>query len=583
VFTTTLRTKFLLSLLLIIAVLTSAVLLIVRFRVQVHERNEIVKALDSAVVTFLTFQRQRETTLERSAALLATLPPLMAVMTTRDPATIQDASTPFWKLSGSQVFVMASPEGELAAIHAEAPNFPLAVVRDAVKGYLAGDGARDWWFGDGHLYQVFFEPIYFGAEERGHPIGILAVGYEVDASLAADVSRVASGHVGFGYGGQLVVSTVEDSVRDALNRQLTEVVARGRNTTELLLDSERFLATSVSLSEGPSPGVTLTVLKSFDAATAFLDSLNRWIVAVGIVAILVGGGFVFVASSTFTRPLAQLVSGVRALERGDYVFPLDLRGSDEVSALTMAFRSMRQRLQETQRQLLEAEQLATIGTMASTISHDLRHPLTAVLAYAEYLSDRNLSEAQRKDFYQEIRIAVNRMLDQISSLLGFSKQAEALQLTEGYVEDVIDRAIKTMKAAPEFEATLVTFTPSRSCLALFDPAKLERVILNLLLNAGEAVSPESGQIHVTCTATLQGTEVRVADNGPGIPEPILDSLFRPFVSYGKEKGIGLGLTVVHSIMQQHHGEVRVESTGPTGTVFLVRLPPSHPVTQRMSV
>ena len=97
-------------------------------------------------------------------------------------------------------------------------------------------------------------------------------------------------------------------------------------------------------------------------------------------------------------------------------------------------------------------------------------------------------------------------------------------------------------------------------------------MLNLLFNAAEAVPAGSGTIDVSCRISDRGTEIRVADNGPGIPAEIGASLFQPFVSHGKEKGIGLGLTVVQNIMQQHHGEVCVESTGKDGTVFRLFFP-----------
>src|SRR5690349_22168588 len=99
----TLRSKFLLALVLISASLTWATLLLVRHRVEIRVRQEIVEALKNSVVTFHVLQAQREVTLERSAALLASLPPLKAVMTSEDAATIQDASNMFWSLSGSQL------------------------------------------------------------------------------------------------------------------------------------------------------------------------------------------------------------------------------------------------------------------------------------------------------------------------------------------------------------------------------------------------------------------------------------------------------------------------------------------------
>jgi len=567
-----LRNKFLLSLTLITALITSAVLLVVQYRVRVHVREEIAQALRDSVVTFQSLQRQRESTLERSTALLATLPPLKAVMTSEDRATIQDASATFWKLVGSQIFVLADRSGQLAALHTAAPGFRTADAEAALRRDLAAGEPHSWWFGGGHLFQVFLEPIYFGSPESGRPIGVLAVGYEVDAGVAADVTRAASSGVGFGYEKNLVISTVPESQRAPLARYVAQVADSDGGPSEIRLGGERFLATSVRLSSGDTPLVTLTFLKSFDQATAFLQNLNRWIVAIGVIGVLAGSVLVFLVSTTFTTPLGRLVSGVQALEQGDFAYPLDLRGDDEVSRLTAAFQRMRQTLRETQRRLLEAEQLATIGRLASTISHDLRHPLTAILAYAEFLSERGLSDDQRKDFFQEIRIAVNRMMDEINSLLGFSKQSEAIAPSYGRVDVVIDRAIKMVKALPEYESTVITMTHGDACVGWFDSAKLERVMLNLLFNAAEAVPPDSGRIDVSCSITDGGTEIRIADNGPGIPEAIAGSVFQPFVSHGKEKGIGLGLTVVQNIMQQHHGEVSVERTGRDGTVFRLYFP-----------
>jgi signal transduction histidine kinase len=572
----TLRTKFLLSLALISALLTSATLLLVRHRVQIHVREEMGQALANSVVTFQSLQQQRESTLERSAALLATLPPLKAVMTSQDMATIQDASTTFWDLIGSQMFVLADRSGRLVAIHTATPGFTRTDAQQSMLRSLAGGESRDWWFGGGHLFEVFLQPIYFGAPDDSAPIGMLAVGYDIDNGVAADVSRVASSRVAFRYEDKLVVSTVSAGQRVDLASRLDQFANGDAKAEEIQLGAEKFLATSVRLSSGNSPLVTLTVLKSFDEATVFLQSLNRWIVVVGLAGVLAGSVLVFFVSTTFTRPLGRLVAGVQALEQGDFAYPLEVDGSAEISALTAAFHRMRVRLQETQRQLLDAERLATIGRMASTISHDLRHPLTAILAYAEYLSERDLSEAQRKDFYQEIRIAVNRMTDELSSLLGFSKQREAIKLVYGRFEDVIERAVQTVKVLPEFDSIEIEVSHPKACAGWFDPGKVERVMLNLLFNAGEAVPPDSGRIEVSSRVSEKGVEIHIADNGPGIPDSIRESLFQPFVSFGKEKGIGLGLTAVHKIMHDHGGEVSVERTGPGGTVFKLYFPATRP-------
>src|SRR5262249_43561414 len=148
-----------------------------------------------------------------------------------------------------------------------------------------------------------------------------------------------------------------------------------------------FLGTSLELAPKENQPVNLTVLKSYDAATKFLEELDRLLVGVGIIAVLAGGWLIFIISHTFTRPLDNLVSGVRALEKGDFDYPLQRRGNDEVAELTGAFDKMRKSLEKSQQDLIHAERLATIGRMASSISHDLRHPLTTILAYAEFQSE----------------------------------------------------------------------------------------------------------------------------------------------------------------------------------------------------
>ena len=570
--TLSLRTKFLLSLVLISTLITTAVLLVVRYRVQLRVRADLTQALDTSIVTFDRLQQQREETLERSASLLAALPPLKALMTSDDSATIQDASATFWQLSGSQLFVLANRDGAIVAFHSATTPFPRAAAQQAIDRYMTSGDTRDWWFGGGRLFQVFLQPIAFGDPAAGNALGLLAVGYAVNDAVAEDVSRVAASEVGFAYDNTLVISTVDARYRDALATLVTGGEGRVSAPHEVQLGDEAFLVNSVRISRDSAQAVTLTVLKSFDEATAFLRSLNRWIVAIGAAGVLAGSLLVFLVSTTFTRPLGRLVSGVKALEQGDYDFPLDERGGDEVATLTAAFNRMRHQLQATQRQLLETERMATIGRMANTISHDLRHPLTAIQAYAEFLEERELSDDKRKDFVQEIRIAVNRMLDEINQLLGFSHERQALQMLQGRLDEVVDRAIKTVKALPEFERIVITGQVGPECLAFFDPGKVERVLLNLLFNAAEAVSPEDGRIVVSGECVADGVHLRVTDNGPGIPDAIVSTLFEPFISHGKQKGTGLGLTVVNNVMQQHGGEAVVEQTGPDGTTFLLHFP-----------
>ena len=572
-----LRTKFLLSSLLISLGLTCASLLIARHSVQLQVRREIFAQVHNSILTFQNVRRQREETLSRSAELLANLPNLKALMTTRDAATIQDASADLWRLAGSDLFVLADRAGKLAALHTATPGLNRSTAQELFQRALRQDEPAHWWFGGGHLYEVFLRPIYFGSPSEDRLLGILAVGYQIDQRVAQDVSQVANSHVAFSYGDSVVASTLAPAQGKELIREMEKTLARAApESGEIQLGEERFFAASVELAPGSAPPVRLSVLKSYDQATAFLSNLNQLLLGLGLLAVLVGIALVFLISRTFTRPLENLVAGVRALEKGDFAYPLEPHGGDEVAEVTGAFHRMRSSLRKTQEQLLESERLAVVGRMAGSISHDLRHPLAAIVANAEFLTESKLDSRQREDLYQEVRVAVNQMTDLTDSLLEFSRTRESLHPVHGSLEETIRSAIHSVRALPEFHGVAITLASQGRSSGYFDPKKMERAFYNLLLNACEAVPSDSGRIEVNLWEMADRLEVHVADNGPGIPGAIRDKLFQPFVSFGKEKGTGLGLTTVQKIVQDHGGDVEVESAAPGRTVFKLFLPRSFP-------
>lgn len=577
-----LRTKFLLSMVAVSVALTFTTLFAVRRTVQKQVRAEIHRDLQNSVSAFRNVQKQREVTLERSAALLADLPNTRALMTTHDPATIQDASRDLWMLAGSDVLLLADPAGKVMAQQAtpkispsEASAFISSIVRQAET--------RHWWLEQGHLYEVFLQDIYFGPAAGRNILGYLVIGYEIDDRVARELSQVAAGEVVFGYGDSIARSTLNPALELELQRQLRASPETVSGAGELWLGREQFLVTSVDLSGGSSAKLRLWVLKSFDQATAFIRNLNELLLGLGLAAVLGGSILVFFLSHTFTRPLADLVSGVRALGQGDFAYPLAARGSDEVAEVTRAFDRMRQSLQATQRELLDAERLATIGRMASSISHDVRHALAAMVANAEFLCESDLTAEQREDLYAEIRVAVKQMTDLMESLLEFSRTREALHPSFGDVREAVDSAIKIVRAHPDFHQVSINVVCQGRTEGWFDFKKLERAILNLLLNACEVVPPGRGKIDVDLKRAGECLEVRVRDNGPGIAEAVRDKLFEPFVSHGKENGTGMGLTVVQKIVQDHGGEVTVERTSEQGTIFRMNVPLSGTPESAMAV
>jgi len=572
-----LRTRFLIAMLLTSAGLTAASLIIVQRTVETQVRSDLGNDLVHSVETFRNVQKEREAALARSSELMADLPSLKALMTSHHAPTIQDASREMFSLSGGDLFALLDTTNQFVGFHTKSPG----ITRDEVQPLIGRDNSLDdtlqWWFAGGHLYEVVLAPIYFGPRTSKSLLGTVAVGYEMNAALAHQVSQIAASQVAIVCRDQVVVSTLSSGQTRELAARFRERPPASR-ATDWKLGSESFVASTVALNPGGSPAVTMVVLKSYDEATAFLDHLRRLLLVFGLGAFVVGSVLVYAVASTFTRPLEELVEGVRALGKSDFRYPVQPRGRGEVAELTNAFIRMREGLLEAQQRLLRSERLATIGRMASSISHDLRHPLTAVLANAEFLADADLTPHQREELYLEIRIAVNRLTDLVDSLLELSRPAESLGLVDTPVERAISRAIELVHAHPQFQTILVSIESHGLHSAQFDPRKMERVLYNLLLNACQAAQVGGSRVAVTVQDVGDRLEIRVTDDGPGVESSIRDKLFQPFVSHGKENGTGLGLTIAQKIVEDHGGSLQLEFSGPGRTVMQIVLPRAPRVT-----
>ncbi|PYY22356.1 MAG: two-component sensor histidine kinase [Acidobacteria bacterium] len=566
----TLRAKFLLALLLISGGLTTASLVVVRRVVTSHIRAQIVQDLQNSVATFQNVQRQRESTLAHSGDLIADLPIVRALMTTQHAVTIQDVSTGIWRTSGSDLLVLADANGKVIAIQANSIDIPLAETQQQLSQSMSSSSPTLWWSCGRHLFEVAVRPIYLGPKELNRVVGFLALGSEIDEKVTRELSEVAASEVVFRADDRFMQTTLTAIQETELERNRSAAFAAVK-AQQIQLNNERFLAREVQLSTVPV-AVRLTVLKSLDQSSWFISHLDRVLVLLGGIALLLGAGLVWIISRTITQPLRSLVAGVRALGKSDFEFPVTPYGGDEVAQLTSAFARMRADLQQSQRQLIDSERLATIGRMASSISHDLRHHLSAIIANAEFLSDDRRRSSEREELYLEIQTAVHQMNELIDSLLEFSRTRESLRLNPSHPEQAVRSAINTIRMRSEFRDISIEMGANGTSEGAYDIRKLERVFHNLLLNACEAVSPSTGKISVDLLENRNNIEIRVTDNGRGIPDYLQHRIFEPFFTQGKANGTGLGLTVAQKIVEDHSGDLLLESSSAKGTTFLVMLP-----------
>jgi signal transduction histidine kinase len=581
-----LRSQLLVAALLIILGLTGSLLLFVRYTVDSEIRKNVRDGTEESVRAFENVQRQRELQLSRTAAMLADQPLLIAQMPA-NAVTIQDASERLWKLAGSDLFVLAKPNGRVVALHMTRPGLSTETAEQDLRRSLDLGEDASWWYNDGRLYQVFLRPIISGSGSTALQLGTLAVGYQVDSAVAQQLSIAANNQIALTTGDTVIASTLPlHDEADLQQRLRSGSLLLTVTSGELPLSTDHYTFSSV-LIHGSSPPVYCYVMMPLAQVNSFIRRLDYSIYLMGGIAVLFAGLLIGFVARTITRPLDNLVSGVKALASGDFTYPITPRGSTELVELSTSFAQMRGQLLALQQQRIESERIAALARAASSISHDLRHYLAAVVANAEFLYEAESLKLNRNEIYEEIKTAANQMTDLIDSLRELSHQRNAITPVRTKIDQVIHRAIEAIHSKPEFRNSRIVLVGSDDLEGMFDDRKLERVFFNLILNACEAAPGVNGLITIETKRTGNFFEIRIQDNGTGIPVAIHNSVFDPFVSFGKPNGTGLGLAIVSKIVQDHAGSVSIEHTSESGTTVLVRLPfteqsSPHPATSALS-
>ncbi|HKV48909.1 MAG TPA: ATP-binding protein [Candidatus Acidoferrales bacterium] len=580
-----LRTKFLLSLLAVSAMLTAGTLIVVSNVVRMRMRDNLRTDLRASVNTFEIFQKQRDEAFTSSSQLLANLPNVKALMMT-DAATIQDASAETYRRSGADLLVMADRTGQVAGLRNSDSSLTREEAQRLLRGSLQHGAAHDWWYGGNHLYQVWIQKISTGPNES--TIGFLILGERIDNQAAKDFSTIASGDVAFFQNDVPVAGTVEGLNGPSVLRQVS---AGSNKAAEIQIGKEHYVGAALSLSDNPP--VTLVVFKSFDKATAFLSRLNRVLIALGVLSLLVGSLIVFLISDTFTRPLSNLVLGVRALESGDYEYPLNVAQGDEVAEVTTAFDRMRTTLQKNQEdqkdlegRLRQAHKMEAIGRLAGGVAHDFNNLLTIIGGNSDLLLDRAGGDDFHRRCVEQIQKAARRAVSMTRQLLAFSR----MQVLQPQVLDLNSIIGDMGKMLPRLigEHIEYVFSPEPKLPAVkADPGQIEQVLMNLAVNARDAM-PNGGTLTVQTEniamseaeaakrpPMTSGNYVRlsVTDTGHGMDEKTKAHIFEPFFTTKEVgKGTGLGLATVYGVVKQSGGFIWVESVPDQGATFEIYLP-----------
>lgn len=563
----------------VVFLLTAAVLVLVQARMRNHVREDLASALRSESHVYAEIEKARRDLSKQTAVLIAGQPSLKALMSTNDRPTVEDASEPILETSHADFLVLENPSFEMLAFHSKSDDVPRSTAKRLM---LTTNGDEDWWFAGGHLYDVSFATIEAGASAERRSLGRIALGREVSPQTLTQRGTFGNSTLVLVRQGTVLLGSLPSGVWKEFEAALPRGPATAGSIQEITIAGERYLASFVEL-PGDHP-VRFYSLQSYDQATGFLRYLNQMLVTLGAVAVLVGAFIAFFVSRQITRPLERLVQGTQQLEKGDFEFQIDIRGHDEVAELTRSFEEMRSSLRQSREGMLRSARLEAVGRLAGGVAHDFNNLVMIIKGYSDLLL--GTADPKERSYLEEIKNAGERASALTRQLLAFSRK----QVLEPQVLDpnqTVRNMVKMLRVLIGEDVELVTSFSDQIGRVQADPGQLEQVVMNLAVNARDAM-PDGGKLVIetrpchldesyaaTHSEVAPGDYVLLAatDTGCGMDKETLAHIFEPFFTT-KElgKGTGLGLATVYGIVKQSRGHISVYSEPGVGTTFKVYLP-----------
>lgn len=324
-----------------------------------------------------------------------------------------------------------------------------------------------------------------------------------------------------------------------------------------------------------------------------------------IVLTLVG---ILLLSRIVVRPIRKLLKIASAYTDGRTV-PLAVEGStNEIGDLSRSLTLMLKRLdenkrelkdhiaslekantelQQAQRDLIRSEKLASVGRLAAGVAHEIGNPISISLGYLDLLKKGDVTEEEKQDFMNRLEVEITRINRIIRQLLDFSRPSRA-KPEETHVHEVLSKTLNILGPQPMLQEVEVRYRPEAGDDLLFaDPSRLQQVFVNIILNAGDALSLEGCSCVQEKTLLIRTSNsdekitIEFTDTGPGIPQEDLTHIFDPFYTTKEPgKGTGLGLSVCYRIVESMGGMIRAESPNGQGATILVTLPLGTPEKKR---
>lgn len=287
-------------------------------------------------------------------------------------------------------------------------------------------------------------------------------------------------------------------------------------------------------------------------------------------------------SRGISSSIRNLVTASRQLANGDLDAKVAKKSDDELGELADSFNFMAAALKErddklkeyARTKIMESERLALIGQLSANVAHELNNPLQGIVTYSYLLLEEETCNENAKSNLNKIVIQANRCRDIIRGLLDFSRQKKP-DKTLCNVNTLLKGCVSLVERQAIFHNIEVVWDLEENMPSvILDPSQVERVFLNLIINAAEAMNG-SGRLTLSTKFNRKKkiVEIKVQDTGPGISEQNMSKIFDPFFTTKETgHGVGLGLAISYGIVKEHKGNIFVESELGKGTIFTVSFP-----------
>lgn len=310
-----------------------------------------------------------------------------------------------------------------------------------------------------------------------------------------------------------------------------------------------------------------------------------------------------VLTRAIVRPIEELARAADRIASGGRDLDLPSKGAREIAELGSSVRAMTarllkeeqalrskveelttttKRLGETREQLAGSERMASVGKLAAGVAHEIGNPIAAIMGMHDLIEDAETTDDIRADFLKRMRKETERIHVVVRDLLDYARPEEdgpaSIRPARALVSEVIDDALNLVRPQKEFKAIETRIELEPDLAVTLSPQRLTQVLLNLLLNAGAAISLAASAKTPTVTVRAKRLEdgvvrIEVEDDGPGVPKDVAPKIFDPFVTTKDVgAGTGLGLAVCRGIVEGAKGRIFVDADYTDGARFVVELP-----------